>query len=523
MWWLGWGALSGLAVFSFLVLIEPDLPLPVAISAGMVATVISLLGAGRLWRQAKTREAVIHEQVQFVEARHEELREAYLEQEKIQVELRRKVNQLTTLHSAGLLFGSTLDRETLLQNVLQTLIHQLHYDRAMISRFDPERQVSYDSRVIGVSEDIAAYAQSHEVPVTDPNGFEGTVLLQGKPLLVGDIRETWDRLHPRNQQLATMTNAKSVIAVPLKVKDRILGALTVDRTREHSLTEDDLALMETLANQVAIALDNAAAYQEIEVLNAGLEEKIRERTVQLEAANQQLIELNQIKSAFVSMVSHELRTPMTSMRIYVSNMLDGVIGTLTDKQKQYLSRIEFNIDRLTRMIVDLLDLSRIEAGRVDLRLGAIAVQEFAEEVVESLRSLVAGKSITLECAVACPMPLQADRDKLTQILTNLIANAIKYTSTGGKVRVTSELAPDEEALRFCVSDTGCGIQPEEVPKVFEKFFRGMANTAETRGAGLGLAIVKSLVELHGGRVWVESTVGQGTSVYFTLPLIRVGS
>ncbi|HXH85833.1 MAG TPA: GAF domain-containing protein, partial [Nitrospira sp.] len=207
-WWLWWAAFSpGLAVFAFLAMIRPDLPLPITFSAGVVAAIISLRGVRRLWRESKTQEALIHEQIQFVETRHEELREAYLEQEKTQVELRRKVNQLTTLHAAGLFFGSTLDREALLRNVLQTLIHQLHYDRAMISRFDPERQVSYDSRVLGVSEDIAAYVRSHEMHITDPNGFEGTVLLQGKPLLVGDIRETWERLHPRNQQLATMTNA----------------------------------------------------------------------------------------------------------------------------------------------------------------------------------------------------------------------------------------------------------------------------------------------------------------------------
>ena len=124
-------------------------------------------------------------------------------------------------------------------------------------------------------EDIAAYVRSHEVPVTDPNSFEGTVLLQGKPMLVGDIREAWDRLNLRNQQLATMTNARSVIAVPLKVKDRILGSLTADRTKEHRvLTEDDRALMETVANQVAIALDNVEAYHQIEELNVGRQAKV---------------------------------------------------------------------------------------------------------------------------------------------------------------------------------------------------------------------------------------------------------
>jgi signal transduction histidine kinase len=187
---------------------------------------------------------------------------------------------------------------------------------------------------------------------------------------VGDIRTVWDRLHPLNRQLALTTRAVAVISVPLKVKDRVIGSLTVDRTGEHSLTQEDLELMVTVAGQVATALDNAEAYHQIEALNAGLEAKVHERTATLEEVNQALAmanvrlrEMDQLKSAFVSTVSHELRTPMTSIKGYVENLSDGLVGELTERQSYYLSRVKHNIERLTRMINDLLDLSKHRSRR----------------------------------------------------------------------------------------------------------------------------------------------------------------
>ena len=194
----------------------------------------------------------------------------------------------------------------------------------MISFYDSERKVSYDRRVIGVPDDVAAFARSLETPVTDPACIEGQLLLEGKPILIKDVHEVWDLLHPFSQQLASRTQTKALITVPLKVKDRIIGSLTVDRLQDHSLNEEDLEVMITVANHLAITLDHAAAYRQIEDLNIGLEAKVRERTAALEhvnqelnLANKQLQELDQLKSWFVSTVSHELRTPMTSIKGYV--------------------------------------------------------------------------------------------------------------------------------------------------------------------------------------------------------------
>ncbi|MGH7233509.1 MAG: GAF domain-containing sensor histidine kinase, partial [Nitrospiraceae bacterium] len=478
------------------------------------------------WMQTKdikVREHLIREQLEFVDARHEELREAYLVQEQVTVELKRKVGQLTLLHHTGVIVSSTLDREVLLRTALESIQSNLHYDRVMITFYDLERQVSYDARLIGAPADVAAFARSLETPVTDPATIEGGVILRGTPTLITDVREVWDRLHPMTRQLATFTRAQSFISVPLKVQDHVIGTLTVDRLEDHALNEEDLDVMVTVANQLAIALDHAEAYRQIEELNVGLESKVRERTAALEQVNRELHiangklrELDQLKSAFVSTVSHELRTPMTSIKAYAENMLDGLVGDLNEKQAIYLKRVKYNTERLTRMINDLLDLSRIEAGRIEVRLGPVSVPDLVSDAVESLQRIAQEKSITLTVR-ACELPIiRGDKDKLHQVLTNLIQNGIKFTPDGGEITVQSD-QPDAGSVRICVEDTGCGIPPHEIEKVFEKFYRADSAPLDARGAGLGLAIAKSFVELHGGRIWAASAEGKGSRFFVTLP------
>jgi signal transduction histidine kinase len=311
------------------------------------------------------------------------------------------------------------------------------------------------------------------------------------------------------------------------VKDRIIGSLTVDRFGDHSLDERDLEVMVTVANHLAVALDHASAYRQIEDLNIGLEAKVAERTAALEEVNQELLranarlqELDQLKSAFVSTVSHELRTPMTSIKGYVENMLEGITGPLTEKQATYLGRIKYNMERLTRMINDLLDLSRIDAKRVALQMSSLSVPELLVEVVENLEQLAREKGVALRVHHHRPLPpVEGDKDKLNQVLTNLIHNAIKFTPVGGEVTVSSDLT-ETGMVEISVADSGCGIPPHQIQHVFEKFYHADSAPPESRGAGLGLAIVKSLLELHGGEIGVESTLGSGSRFRVTLPCQR---
>lgn len=233
---------------------------------------------------------------------------------------------------------------------------------------------------------------------------------------------------------------------------------------------------------------------------------------------QRLKELDKMKSDFVSNVSHELRTPLTAVKGSVDNMLDGLTGLLNEKQSRYLTRIKSNADRLTRLINDILDLSRIEAGKIDLQAAVLPLVALAKEVAEGLRPIAVDKLISLE--VASPdarVTAWADQDKVIQVLMNLIGNAVKFTPTHGKVSVTVERNGDEW-VQTSVADTGPGIPLEEANKIFDKFYQiAQAGKQKARGTGLGLAISKALVEMHGGRIWVESEVGSGSTFFFTLP------
>jgi signal transduction histidine kinase len=211
---------------------------------------------------------------------------------------------------------------------------------------------------------------------------------------------------------------------------------------------------------------------------------------------------------------------MTSIKGFVENMLDGLSGKLTDKQTHYLERIKVNAARLTRMIEDLLDLSRIESGRTELRLGKLQLCELVADVIDSLQTVAKEKSVQLTEQQSASMPsVQADRDKVQQVLFNLIGNAIKFTPRGGQVTVSIE-RPDAQSVVVCVADTGCGIPNDEATRIFEKFYRAASAPPDVRGAGLGLAIAKSLVELHHGQIWVETAPSQGSRFFFSLPLVQ---
>ena len=232
-----------------------------------------------------------------------------------------------------------------------------------------------------------------------------------------------------------------------------------------------------------------------------------------------LKDLDRMKSDFVSNVSHELRTPLTAIKGSVDNMLDGITGPITDRQTRYLARIKSNADRLARLIADVLDLSKIESGKIDLRLASLPISSILREVVEVLRPLAGEKLIDLEVlGLDNDVEVWGDRDKVIQILMNLIGNALKFTPLHGKISIgVGKLGT--EWVKFCVANTGPGIPAEEAGKIFDKFYQlEQSNRQKAQGTGLGLAISKALVEMHGGDIRLESDVDRGCVFSFTLPV-----
>lgn len=234
-------------------------------------------------------------------------------------------------------------------------------------------------------------------------------------------------------------------------------------------------------------------------------------------AEEKLIKLDQLKTDFVSTVSHELRTPLTIMGEYTSIISDEIPGKLNPEQREYLSIIERNIDRLSRIIEDLLDISRIEAEKVVLKREFVDLASIINDVVTQFKPKADEKQIEFKTVLPMSLPpLYIDADRIRQVFTNLIGNAIKFTPTNGKI--TAEITGEEKEVECHVTDTGIGIAPENLDKVFNRFEQfDRTNGSGAKGTGLGLAITEALIQLHGGRIWVESELNKGSKFIFTLP------
>jgi len=239
----------------------------------------------------------------------------------------------------------------------------------------------------------------------------------------------------------------------------------------------------------------------------------------LEEKNRRLRELDQLKSDFISTVSHELRTPLSITKEGISLVLDEIPGKINEKQKSILIDSKESIDRLARLINNLLDISKIEAGKIQLTIESIDMVGLIHRVVSSFGQKAKDKGLELKIGLESErIVIDADSDRMTQVFTNLIGNAMKFTEKG-YVKVSGRCGENE--AEFCVEDTGKGISGEDLPKVFSKFqqFSRMHGSGE-RGTGLGLSIAKGIVEVHKGRMWIESELGKGTKFIFTLPLKR---
>ena len=297
------------------------------------------------------------------------------------------------------------------------------------------------------------------------------------------------------------SKAQAQMVVPIERKDRVIGLLVLEGADPEMCSEETVRFLVRLADHAAIAVANAQLYSEVQ-------------------------RANQTKSEFVSFVAHELKTPMTSIRGYADLLAKGAVGPINEHQAQFLAVIRANVERMARLVSDLSDISRIEAGKLELDFRKVDFHDVVNEVVSSLQQQIEGKKQTLEVHVPDELPpVWGDRVRLAQVLTNLVSNAHKYTPEGGRIEIWVEHAPNEwqpegppKVLHVIVKDNGLGMSKEDQQKIFQKFFRSENRQArEAPGTGLGLHITKNLVELHGGRIWFESALGEGTTFHFTVP------
>ena len=429
--------------------------------------------------------------------------------------IKHQVGQLTTLHQVSAAIAGTLDLNQLLNTVLELLIANRGFTRMLLMLRHRDRDTAYVAQITGVPPDVAEAIRHLDMPIQNDGSLQADLLIHGKPLLILNLAAVADRVEPPMLELARRAGMTSFVAVPLQSQNQILGYFAADRGAQ-PCTDEDLHMLMTIAGHVAAAIDNARAYSDLEELTEHLEQRIAERTQELSIANERLQEHDRRRSLFLSVASHELRTPMTVIRSFADNMRDGIAGPVSEQQLTYLTRIGHNLNRLTRIINQLLDWSHLEMEA--LRLTPICVEATALLVVDSLRTIAAEKMITVEIAHADALPaVQGDSDKLEQILWNLIGNAIKFTPPGGRITVDFQTTP-EGCVQTCVADTGCGIDPGHLGKLFQEFSKVPSALPTAQGAQLGLFITKSLVTMHRGTIWVESTLGVGTRFYFTVPV-----
>ena len=409
-------------------------------------------------------------------------------------DLQRSVSEMRALSEVGQAVSSTLDLDTVLGTILSHACDFSQASGGAIYVLDERRGTLTLEAGHSMSDALMSAVREHPIKIGDP--VVGECAATGLPVQLADLTERQE--HPLFGVL-DRSGVRALLAVPLVNQSATVGVLLVRRSRIGAFEPETVELLQSFASQSSIAINNARLFQE-------LEEKSR-----------QLAVASQHKSQFLANMSHELRTPLNAILGYTELIQDGVYGEPSDKIKSILDRVQTNGRHLLGLINDVLDLSKIEAGQLVLKLEDYALDAVIQTVVSSTESLAAAKNLRLEVALAKNMPVaRGDERRLTQVVLNLVGNAIKFTDTG-RIRIAASPVAHKFVIR--VDDTGPGIPPSEHARIFEEFHQvDSSNTKKKGGSGLGLAISKRIVELHGGRISVESEVGKGASFRVHLPI-----
>jgi signal transduction histidine kinase/DNA-binding response OmpR family regulator len=408
-------------------------------------------------------------------------------------ELGRKVNQLEALGAVGQAVSSSLNLTEVLNTIITQAMQLSGTDGGSIYEFDEDAREFRVQTVCGTSPETLDALRRTRIGLDDT--FLGQAWTRGRPMVLPDLRDA-----PLDPHLSVLAESgwRSLVAVPMLREGRIVGALVVRRHTPGHFPEEICDLLETFASQSALALINAQLYRQLEQQSAALEIA------------------SQHKSEFLASMSHELRTPLNAIIGFSEVLLERMFGELNERQDDYLRDIWSSGKHLLELLNDILDLSKIEAGQMVLNRSEFVVHESLEYCLSLVRERALKQRILLSLEVDPEVGLvDADRLRFRQVVLNLLSNAVKFTPDGGRVDVRASIRDLD--LVVLVADTGVGVAAEDRQRIFDSFQQGTRLPGQVEGTGLGLTLSKRIVELHGGRIWIESEAGQGSTFGFALP------
>lgn len=422
-----------------------------------------------------------------------------LEKQRLLREAQRRALELQTAAEIARDTTNTLALDNLLSRIVALLCERFNFYHASIFLLDQNRTHAVVRESTGeAGKDMKT--RGHKLAVGSKS-VVGTVTASGEPLIISDTSKS-----PIYFPNPLLPDTRSEMGIPLKLGTQVIGALDIQSTQANAFTMDDVAVLQILSDQIAIAIENARAYE--------LSQK----------AVDEMREVDRMKSQFLANMSHELRTPLNSIIGFSKVILKGIDGPINETQNQDLNAIYNSGQHLLNLINDILDLSKIEAGKMELTFGEVQIGEVVTSVMSTAVGLVKGKPVKLVPVIPPDLPpARADATRVRQVLLNFISNAAKFTDEGA-ITVEASIVKSPKGRRemmLTVTDSGAGIAPEDTHKLFQPFSQvDDSPTRKTGGTGLGLSICRSLIDMHGGRIGLlRSEIGKGSTFYFTLPLL----
>ena len=433
-----------------------------------------------------------------------------LELNKAQEELDKRLNSLEALQKTSRLISTTLDEAEIFSRLSQPLMTDLGFEKYLLLTFEEDHKLQCPVHSGYSKESI----QKILIELGKDPDLNAT-FKQG--LTISSINSP----KPKRDRIVQLFEAEHFVLTPIFSQHGILGIVFVgNRSDASAVTQGDEELISILTNQIGQSLENARLFEQVYRSSQILESKVHDRTKQLASALEEVQLISKTKSDFISAVSHELRTPLTSIKGYASLLMTGKIGAIPDEVKERLEKINKHSDNLVQLINDLLDISRIESGRVEMNFTKSPVSQIIDNVRDLLTPQMKEKNIQFSASIPPHLPLiEVDRDQIDRVFINLLSNGIKFTPAGGGIHIEVKFDEVKGLMLVTVTDNGIGISEEDIGKLFREFYRvDNQINQNVKGTGLGLVLVKNIIEAHRGNIWITSKVNEGTTFHFTLPV-----